>query len=290
MTLIEIFADPFLDYGFMKRAMTACMTIAISGTPLGIFLVLRRMALMGEAISHAVLPGVAAGYWLFGLALLPMAIGGLLAGLCVAMLAGILSKITHQAEDASFTGLFTISLAAGVLMVSMHGSSADLLHILFGHVLAVDNTTLTFMLCTSTVSLVLLALYYRSLILECFDPTLLRTAKSNSLWVQQIFLILLVLNLVSAFQALGTFLAIGLMVLPAISARFWVSNIDQCIGIAVAFSALSSYSGLLLSFHLAAPTAPAIVLSAGAIYIISMAFGRHGSLITRYAPRKHLAH
>ena len=288
--LYECLIQPFADYGFMRRALASCLALSISGAPLGMFLVLRRMALVGDALSHAVLPGVALAFWAFGMAALPMAAGGLLAGLLAAMLAGALSRLTSQKEDASFTGMFTLSLAAGVLIVSAHGSAVDVMHMLFGNVLAVDNSALTLIMGISTFSTLLLAALYRSLVMECMDADFLRMSGGKSMLVHQVFLALLVLNLVAAFHALGTLLAVGMMVLPAISARFWTRSIDAAVALSVAIAAASAVCGLLLSYHANLPSGPAIVLSAGVMYIASILCGRYGSIAARFLPRKHFAH
>lgn len=288
--MYDLLIQPFADYGFMRRALAACLALSISGAPLGVFLVLRRMALVGDALSHAVLPGAALAFWAFGAAALPMAVGGLVAGLLAAMLAGALSRLTSQKEDASFTGMFTLSLAAGVLIVSAHGSPVDVMHMLFGHVLAVDNAALTLIMSISTLSTLLLAAAYRPLVMECMDADFLRMSGGRSALVHQLFLALLVMNLVSAFHALGTLLAVGMMVLPAITARFWARSIDGCVALSVAFAVTGAISGLLLSYHADLPSGPAIVLSAGVMYIASVCCGRYGSIAARFLPRKHFAH
>src|SRR5271154_379699 len=134
MTLYAYAFQPFVDYGFMRRALAACAALALGGAPLGVFLVLRRMALVGDAMSHAILPGVSLAFLFFGLSLWAMTLGGLLAGLLVAFAAGVVTRLTPLKEDASFTGAYLISLALGVLILSMHGNSIDLMHVLFGNV------------------------------------------------------------------------------------------------------------------------------------------------------------
>jgi zinc/manganese transport system permease protein len=288
--LYEFFLQPFIDYGFMRRALVACLALSLSGAPLGVFLVLRRMTLVGDAMSHAILPGAALAFWIFGFSVLPMAAGGLMAGLLVAMLAGGLSRLTGQQEDASFTGLFTLSLAIGVMVISLQGNAVDVLHLLFGQVLAVDNQALWLIIGTTSISTLALSFAYRSLVAECADSGFLRMAGGHGAATHQLFLALLVLNLVAAFHVLGTLLAVGMMVLPAISARFWTRNMDASILLSTAISALSGISGLLLSYHASLPSGPAIVLCGGVVYLGSVGCGRYGSLCARYLPRPHLAH
>lgn len=288
--IYELLFQPFADYGFMRRALVACFALAISGAPLGVFLVLRRMALMGDAMSHAVLPGAAIAFMCFGLSIVPMTIGGILAGLIVALTAGALTRFTALKEDASFTGMFTLSLAAGVMLISQHGTAIDLMHILFGNVLAVDTPALLLISTTATLSTFTLAIIYRSLIVECLDPAFLKSVRGHGGLTHQIFLVLLVFNLVAAFQTIGTLMAMGVMVLPAIAARFWSRSADSAIIISIFIAAAASYAGLLVSYHFALPSGPAIVLCSGVAYIISIIFGTNGSLASRLFPRKHFAH
>src|SRR5258708_6629593 len=161
---------PFAEFSFMRRALIACLALSMGCGPVGTLLVLRRMSLIGDAMSHAVLPGAAVGFLIAGLSLVAMSVGGVIAGLMVALLSGLVSRITALREDASFAAFYLISLAAGVLIVSTHGSNVDLLHVLFGTVLAVDDLALLLVASITTVTLLLLAAIYRPLIVECFDP------------------------------------------------------------------------------------------------------------------------
>lgn len=284
--MIEI-VSPFIDYGFMRRALAACIAISTSAAPLGLFLMLRRMTLMGDAMSHAILPGVSLAFVVAGVALWPMTIGGLIAGLLIAAVAGAISRFTPLKEDASFTGIYIIALALGVLMISLKGNAIDLMHVLFGNVLAVDNASLIMITGVASITVLTLAAIYRGLVLECCDPGFLRAVKGRGGLYHQIFLMLVVLNLVAAFQVLGTLMALGLMILPAISARFWAERLEHMLWVSVAIAIAASAVGILLSYHITVPSGPAIVLVAGGFYAVSLVAGRQGSLLARYFPRKH---
>lgn len=287
MTPYEFFITPFADYGFMRRALVACAAMALGGAPLGVFLVLRRMTLMGDAISHAILPGVALAYMCFGLSLPAMTLGGLAAGLCIALVAGAIAKVTQLKEDASFTGIYLLSLAAGVLMISMRGGSVDVMHVLFGNVLFISDTTLLLMCSITTLSALALAALYRSLVMECFDSGFLGSVGAGAFWINLAFLALVVMNLVAAFAALGTLMALSIMVLPAIAARFWATGVEGMLLISMGGALVSGAAGLLLSYHCNLPSGPAIVLCAGAGYVFSVALGRHGSIASHFQRRKH---
>ena len=225
--MIDAIVNPFVEFSFMRRALVGCLALSLGAPPIGVFLMLRRMSLMGDAMSHAVLPGAAIGYLLFGLSLPAMSLGGFAAGLAVALAAGLVARSTMLREDASLAGFYLVSLALGVLIVSVKGSNIDLLHVLFGTVLALDDAALVLVAAIATVSLIVLAVIYRPLVLECFDPQFLRSASGWSSPTHLIFLMLVVLNLVAGFQALGTLMAVGIMLLPAVTARFWAEDVSR---------------------------------------------------------------
>ena len=285
--MYEYFITPFAEFGFMQRALAGAVILAISAGPIGVFLMFRRMSLAGDAMAHAILPGAAAGFLFSGLAILPMTIGGFAAGLVVALLAGLVSRLTLQREDTSLAAFYLISLALGVLLVSLRGSNVDLMHVLFGTVLALNDDALLLIGAVASVSLVSLALIWRPLFAECLDPTFLRSVSKAGQPVHLIFLALVVLNLVGGFQALGTLMSVGLMMLPAAAARFWVRSIEAVSGLAVLIGVVSSYFGLLLSYHLGVASGPSIILVAGAIYIASLIAGRRGVLFSRTQPTRH---
>lgn len=295
MTLHDLLIAPFSEFAFMRRALIACIAISFSAGPIGSFLVLRRMSLMGDAMSHAVLPGVALGFLFFGLDLWSMALGGLVASLLVALLAGLVSRVTPLKEDTSLAGFYLISIASGVLIISLHGSNIDLLHILFGSLLGVDDRSLLLVAGAATLTLLAFAVIYRPLVVECFDPGFLRVAAGGravgpGAVAHLVFLVLVVVNLVAGMQALGTLMSVGLLLLPAAAARLWAGSVGGLMVTTSGIAMAASLLGLVLSYHLNAPSGPAIVLVAGFLYLASLAFGQRGGLVRRYLPRRHLAH
>jgi zinc/manganese transport system permease protein len=280
---------PFVEYGFMRRALIACLALSIGSGPIGVLLMLRRMSLVGDALSHAVLPGAAVGFLVAGLSLWAMGLGGLVAGLAVALLSGLVSRTTTLREDASFAGSYLASLALGVLIVSTHGSNIDLLHVLFGTILAIDNDALNLMGAITSITALALALIYRPLILECFDPGFLRTVDGRGSIYHLVFLVLVVLNLVAGFEALGTLMAVGLMMLPALAGRFWAATVPGMMGASTGFAFASGFIGLIASYHFGLSSGPAIILTASVFYAVSVVFGRNGGFLRRWWPRPHLA-
>ena len=286
--LFDLFLAPFQEFSFMRHALVACMALALGCAPMGVLLVLRRMSLMGDVLSHAVLPGVALGFLVSGLSLYAMTLGGIVAGLAVALVAGAVARFTLLREDASFAAMYLMSLALGVLIVSLRGSNIDLMHVLFGTILAVDDADLILVASITSATLFTLAIIYRPLIVECFDPGFLRSVGGWGATMHFIFLVLVVLNLVAGFRALGTLMAVGLMMLPAASSRFWASEAWSMALVAVLIAMLSGYAGLLLSYHANLPSGPAIVLTAGLGYVFSVIFGLHGSIYSRRRVDLHL--
>lgn len=285
--MVDLLITPFTEFAFMQRALAGALLLSLSACPVGVFLMLRRMSLTGDAMSHAILPGAAAGFLLYGLEIVPMTIGGLIAGAVVALGAGAVARLTVQKEDASMAAFYLVSLSIGVVMVSMRGSSVDLMHVLFGTVLALNDAALILIGIVTAVTLIAVTLFWRALVAECLDPLFLRSVSRLGGAVHFLFLGLVVLNLVAGFQALGTLLSVGLMILPAASARFWVNNVLAMCLLAVGVGVAASLAGLLLSYHAALPSGPAIILSAGAIYVFSLLAGPRGVLRSLLPARNH---
>ena len=288
MTLHDALIAPFTEFEFMRRALVGCLALALGAGPVGVFLMLRRMSLFGDAMAHAILPGAAIGYLAAGLSLTAMTIGGLAAGFVVVLLAGLVTRATALKEDASLAAFYLISLALGVTIVSLKGSNIDLLHVLFGSVLALDDSAMILLAAIASITLVVLALIYRPLVLECVDPSFLKSVSGAGGPAHLAFLALVVMTLVGGFNALGTLLSVGIMMLPAAASRFWAVELTGMICVATLIGLVSSVSGLILSYHLGLPSGPAIILAAGVAYLVSVAFGPNGGLVLRLLPQKHL--
>ena len=275
--LWALLVGPLTEFGFMRRALVGCIALSLSCAPVGVFLLLRRMSLTGDAMAHAILPGAAIGYLLSGLSLTAMTLGGVAAGLLVAVGSGLVARSTVLREDASLAAFYLLSLALGVLIVSTRGSSVDLLHVLFGTVLALNDAALTLLVGIAVATLAALALMYRPLVLECLDPQFLRSVSRFSALAHYGFLVLVVICLVAGFHALGTLMAVGIMVLPAATARLWVRGVPALMALAAALALAACVAGLLISYHADWPTSPTIVLNLGAVYLVSLLVGRHGA-------------
>lgn len=288
MSAYDLLVGPFAEFEFMRRALVGVFALAIGAGPVGVFLMLRRMSLTGDAMAHAILPGAALGFLFSGLNLYAMTVGGIAAGLLVAVGAGVIARATELKEDASMAAFYLISLALGVMIVSLKGSNVDLLHVLFGTVLGLDDPTLILVAGIATLTLLTLAVIWRPLVLECVDPSFLASVSRAGGPSHIAFLALVVLNLVGGFHALGTLLSVGLMMLPAATARFWVRDLTPLVALATCIAFASGAIGLLVSYHIGAPSGPAIILVAGAAYAVSVLIGPAGGIVTARVQRRHL--
>lgn len=285
--MYELLIQPFAEFSFMRTALAAVVFLSVSAAPVGVFLVMRRMSLIGDALSHAVLPGAAVGYMLYGLSLPAMGVGGFAAGMLMALLAGLVSRFTELKEDANFAAFYLSSLALGVVLVSLGKNSVELLHLLFGSVLAVDGTSLLLMGITASFTVLALTVMFRPLMLESIDPLFLRAVNGRGgLW-HVLFLMLVVLNLVAGFQALGTLMSVGLMMLPAVTARLWVRRIGAMMAVSALIALLCGVAGMLFSYYVDIPSGPAIILFCGATYLLSVLVGAQSGVLVKWLRKRH---
>ena len=274
--MFDLISEMF-GYAFMRRAFVVTTILSASVAPVGAFLVLRRLSLAGEAMAHAITPGVVIGFVTAGLSVMSLLFGGLIAGIGVAVLTAYLARNTILRSDASLASLYLIALAIGIFILSAAGSAVPLKSFLFGSILGVDDASLILVGGVATVTLVTFALILRPLIMSTCDPVFFESQVKRPWIVDQGFMFLLVLNLLAAFKTLGTLMAVGLMILPATAARYWSGTITAQLGLGFLFSLLSCWLGLTLSYVLPeTPSGPAIVLVAGVIFILSALFGPLG--------------
>lgn len=285
--IYDLLIAPFVEFPFMKRALIGGIAISLGAAPIGVFLMLRRMSLIGDAMAHAILPGAAIGFLIGGLTIGTMTIGGLIAGLGVALASGLVARSTLVKEDMALAAFYLISLALGVTLISASRNNIDVLALLFGSILALDDTTLLLIVSTASLTLAALALGYRGILMECLDPGFAAGVSRFGSVFHLGFLVLVVLNLVAGFHALGTLLVVGIMMLPAGTARLWSDDVAGMIGIAIPVALVSNLTGLMISYHLGLASGPAIILVAGSLYALSLALAPHG-LLRPLLPKRHL--
>ncbi len=287
MLLYDLFIGPFVEFPFMRRALVGGLAVSLGAAPIGLFLMLRRMSLIGDAMAHAILPGAALGFLIGGLSLGAMTVGGLVAGFSVALMAGMISRATLVKEDMALAAFYLLSLATGVLILSGAKTNIDVLSLLFGSILALDDPTLLLIVSVASLTLAALAVGYRGLLLECLDPGFAAGVSRHGALFHLGFLALVVLNLVAGFHALGTLLVVGIMMLPAGTARLWSDDVTAMLGIAVVAAMFANLTGLLISYHFGLASGPAIILVAGLTYVASLIVAPLG-LLRRLMPRRHL--
>lgn len=274
--MAEFFAE-MLGFAFMQRAFVVTAALSASVAPVGAFLVLRRLSLAGEAMAHAITPGIVIGFVTAGLSVMSLLIGGLIAGVGVAILTALLARKTILRSDASLASLYLIALAVGIFILSAAGSAVPLKSFLFGSILGIDDASLLLVGAVAMVTLVSFAVMLRPLIVSTCDPVFFEAQARYPWIVEHGFMLLLVLNLLAAFKTLGTLMAVGLMILPATSARYWSGTITGQLFFGFAFALASCWIGLTLSYLLPeTPSGPAIVLVAGGFFLVSAAFAPLG--------------
>jgi zinc/manganese transport system permease protein len=278
MSAHDLLVAPF-SYEFMRRGLLSAMLLGVSGGLLGCVLVLRRLALMGDALSHSLLPGIAVAWLVFGTNTAALFLGGLVAGLLTALGSALLSRLTRVKEDAAFGSLFIVFFGAGVALISKLPTRLNLADFLFGNVLGVSGAGLGLAAAVSCATVAAFAIFFRSILLETFDPVFNRATGGRGGLVHLGFLALTVLNLVAAMQTMGVVLALGLFLLPAVSAYLWCDRFISMLLVAVGFALAGAVLGILLSFHAGLASGAAIVLCLGLIFIGSaLGSPRYGAL------------
>jgi zinc/manganese transport system permease protein len=267
MSAHALIVEPFETLAFMRAALVACLALTLTNGAVGTLLVVRRMSLDGDVLGHAVMPGAAIGFLYAGPSPGWLSLGGLASGFAVAALAGLITS-ERTRRDAGLVAFYLLALSLGVVLVAWRGSNVDVMHVLFGTVLAIDQRALLQIATVSSVVLPAIAALYRPMAVSLFDPAFLRTAGTRAPH-GALFMALVVLALVANFQAFGTLLAVGPILLPAAAARCWGLGVAASMALATGFGLAASVAGLLVSYHRNLPSGPAIVLAAGLLFGIS---------------------
>lgn len=280
-SLHEIFVEP-LGFDFMRRGLAAALLLGVSGGLLGCVLMLRRLALMGDALSHSLLPGITLAYLLFGLNAPALFVGALLAGLLTALGSALLSRLTRLKEEAAFGSLFLVFFATGVALASRLPSRLNLLHFLFGNILGIAPADLALAAGACAATVLAFVIFYRPILLETFDPVFHRATGGRGGFAHLGLLALTVINLIAALQAMGVVLALGLFLLPAVTAYLWCESLPRMLLTSALTAAAGAWAGMLLSYHAGIASGASIVLCLGAAFLFSaLASPRHGLLRRR---------
>ncbi|MDR7568642.1 MAG: metal ABC transporter permease [Armatimonadota bacterium] len=285
MILHEIFLAP-MQYAFMQRALLAAVMVGGICAVLSCFLLVKRWALLGDAISHAVLPGVALAYLLN----LPFFLGAVVTGMATALGISAVERHSRIKEDSAMGILFTGAFALGFVLVSRIRSRAiDLFHILFGNVLGVSDTDLLLTAATGVVVLGVVVVFYKELVLWTFDPTAASAMGVPVAALHYTLMLLLSVTIVASLQAVGIVLVVAMLITPGATAYLLVDRMSRMIPLAVGVGMISSLSGLYLSYHLNVASGPTMVLVATFLFLLAMLLGPREGVLWNAARRRRAA-
>lgn len=273
--MIGEFIDGLVKYQFLQNALFTSAIVGIVAGVIGSFIILRGMSLMGDAISHAVLPGVAMSY-MMGTSYI---IGATLFGLVSAGLIGFVTKNSKLKNDTAIGIVFSSFFALGIILISFARSSTDLYHILFGNVLAVRDSDMLLTAIVGIIVLTLVFLFYKELKLTSFDPVIARSYGMNVTGINYMLMFLLTLVAVTSLQTVGTILVIAMLITPAATAYQLTNSLPKMIGLASLFGLLSAVIGLFFSYSYNLPSGATIVLAAAAFFILAFLFSPTKGLI-----------
>jgi ABC-type Mn2+/Zn2+ transport system permease subunit len=275
--MIEFLIAP-LAYGFMQRGLAASAMVGILCAVVGCYVVLRSMAFLGDAMAHAILPGVAAAYLLKG----NLLIGALVAAIAVALGIGLFTRQGTIKEDTAIGILFAAALSLGVLLIStIQTYAVDLTHILFGNVLGVSENDLLFTAAIGIIVLAAIALLFKELLVISFDPVLAATLRLPAERLRFLLLILIALTIVVSMQTVGVGLVAAMLVTPGATAYLLARRLPPMMLIAAAIGAFSSIAGLYLSFYINVASGAAVVLIATLIFFLAYLFAPQRGVLRR---------
>lgn len=265
-----------LMYGFMQRGLLASLVVGILCAVIGCYVVLRSMAFLGDAIAHAILPGVAIAYLLGG----NLLVGALVAGVVVALGIGFFSRQGIVKEDTAIGILFAAALSLGVLLISTIKTYAvDLTHILFGNVLGVSQTDLALTAALGAVVLLIVVALYKEFLVIWFDPVLAATLRLPVERLRSLMLVLLALTVVVSLQTVGVGLVAALLVTPGATASLLTRRLPAMMAVAAGIGAFSSLLGLYLSFWLNVASGAAVVMVATVLFFLAFLFAPGRGLV-----------
>lgn len=285
--MLDLFITPFVEFDFMLNALISLLCLCCSSPIVGVFLSLKKMSLSGDAISHSILPGVTISFLFFGLSVTALTLGGVIAGLIIIILSSLFSRASTASSDNILTVFYLFSLSLGVLIMSISGSNLDLLNFLFGNIFAINNETILMLGIITSLTLITIFFISRPLIIEIVDPLFFSSVSKIGGLIDIIFMILVVLNLIASFQAIGTLMGIGIMVIPSISLRFWTNNLFKIIIFSVITAILSSYVALIISFNVNISCSPLIIIILSSFFLLSFIIGKRNGIIWNYIKTKH---
>ncbi|MEM8832244.1 MAG: metal ABC transporter permease [Cyanobacteria bacterium P01_G01_bin.19] len=264
-----------LQYGFLVRAIWVSAFVGLVCAVLSCYITLKGWSLMGDAVSHAVVPGVVVAYALN----IPFAIGAFVFGFGATVAIGYIKSKTRLKEDAVIGVVFTGFFAFGLVLVTKIPSNIDLFHILFGNVLGISQQDIIQTLIAGTIALVVILIRRKDLLLFCFDPNHAKAIGLNTQFMYYTLLSVLAMTIVAALQTVGIILVIAMLVTPGSTAYLMTDRFDRMLWIAIATSIFSCVGGTYLSYHFDVSTGGAIVVLMTVLFVIAMVFApKYGML------------
>ena len=273
--MLNEFIQGLLDFQFLQNALITSVMVGISAGIIGSFIILRGMSLMGDAISHAVLPGVALSYMLGS----SYIIGATIFGMASAALIGFVTKHSRLKNDTAIGIVFSAFFALGIILISFARSSTDLYHILFGNVLAVRDSDMFLTAAVLVIVLIAVLLFYKQLKLTSFAPTIAKSYGWNISAINYGLMFLLTLVAVTSLQTVGTILVIAMLITPAATAYQLTDKLLVMIVLSTVFGTLSSIVGLYFSYSYNLPSGATIVMAAAVFFIVAFIFAPKKGLI-----------
>ncbi|MGY3747427.1 metal ABC transporter permease [Vagococcus salmoninarum] len=280
--MIANFIDGLVKYEFLQNALITCIIVGLISGVIGSFIVLRGMSLMGDAISHAVLPGVAISYMVGA----NFIIGASVFGLMAAGLIGFVTQKSKLKNDTAIGIVFSSFFALGIILISFAKSSTDLYHILFGNVLAVRQSDIVITASVALVVFIFVIIFYKELLVSSFDPTMAQAYGLNVQLIHYGLMFGLTLVAVTSLQTVGTVLVVALLVTPAATAFLLTNKLSVMIVISALLSTLSSVIGLFFSYNYNLASGAAIVLTAAGFFIIAFIFSPKQGIVFKKKERK----
>lgn len=279
--------EPF-HYEFMQRALLACLLVGFTNGFLGAFVVVRRLALMADALSHSLLPGLALAAIVIGLSPAGLLLGGLLAALFVALGGHLISRSSRVKEETAIAALYIVAFAVGIAIIKYAGVKVSLDHFLFGNILGVGNADLWTSYAVACLAVLLLTALQRPLLLAVFEAHVAKSLGIRVGWLLGMLVLLIVLAMVSSLQAVGVLLSLGLLILPAATIYLLSDSFDVMLWGGALLGTLGAVAGLLVSFWANIPSGPAIVLILGACFLLAYLFSPRYGILSRHIKRRHL--
>ncbi|MGG0644814.1 metal ABC transporter permease [Sporosarcina gallistercoris] len=273
---MEFFHD-LMNYAFLQKAFITSVMVGIICGVIGSFIVLRGMALMGDAISHAVLPGVAISYMLS----INYFYGAVLTGVLTAFGIGAISQNSRIKSDSAIGIVFSAFFALGIILITKARSATDLTQILFGNVLSVRDSDMWITLAIGAVVIGTVALFFKELLISSFDETMAAAYGLNTRFIHYAIMFLLTLVTVASLQTVGVILVVSMLITPASAAYLLTNRLSTMVFLASFFGALSAVIGLYFSFLYNMPSGPVIALATTSIFVIAFLFSPHQGLITQ---------